>query len=356
MEVRSLAIHHEGTKDTKKSPTLWFFVCAAVFSVSSVFPWFWGWAGGLQAQAEPTAHGQAWEVHVDSGRVTVGDTVALTFRLRLDERDLLFDSIPRPVDTAFDGLRILSVEKLHRLPNRDFIGRAVLAFYRTGPQPVPVFALPFMRAVKGITNGTIRSDTFSIEVVPVLAAGNPTLRDIRELEPSAAPRMLAGAVLALGLALAVLAIRRRRAPAPVATTVTVEAEPVAAPTPPDPYDIAVARLDEIEREAWAERGGGDVARHYEAVADALRDYLEAAEDVPARERTTTELLWSLPPHLVDGALRQRFATVFDEADLVKFARRRPAGAAAARFLGEARGLLDRWHESRKKAEVAGAVR
>ena len=147
---------------------------------------------------EPTAHDQAWEVHVDSGRISVGDTVGVTFRLRLDERDLLFDTLPRPVDSAFDGVRIVSVERLHRLANRDFVGRAVLAFYRTGPQPVPVFALPFMRAVKGITSGVIRSDTLSVEVVPVLAAGNPTLRDIRELERSSVPGLIAGVVIALG--------------------------------------------------------------------------------------------------------------------------------------------------------------
>jgi hypothetical protein len=324
-----------------------------LFSLSSVPLWF-GAARVARAQAEPTAHGQAWEVHVDSGRISVGDTVGLTFRLRLDERDLLFDTLPRPVDSVLDGVRIVSVERLHRLPNRDFVGRAVLAFYRTGPQPVPVFALPFMRAVKGITSGVIRSDTLSVEVVPVLAAGNPALRDIRELERSSVPGLIAGVIIVLALAVVVLIIRRRRKPLPQAPAFVAEPETVPAPSLPEPYEIAVARLSEIEREAWPERG--DVARHYEAVADVLRDYLEAAEDVPARERTTTELLWSLPPHLLEGALRQRYVAVFDEADLVKFARRRPGSAAGTRFLREAHGLLDRWHAARKEAEIENAVR
>jgi hypothetical protein len=322
------------------SVSLWFAMAGAV--------------GRVQAQAEPTAHGQAWEVHVDSGRATVGDTVGLTFRVRLDERDLLFDTIPRPVDSVFDGVRIVSVERLRRLPNRDFVGRAVVAFYRTGPQPVPVFGLPFMRAVKGITRGMIRSDTLSVDVIPVLAAGNPTLRDIRELEPSPLPRVLAGAAVAAALALGVLLMRRRRKPAAVAPPAVEIAEAPPVFLPPDPYEVAVARLGAIEREAWPERG--EVVRHYEAVADALRDYLEAAENVPARERTTSELLWSLPPYLLVGALRQRYSSVFDEADLVKFARRRPGGGAATRFLGEAQGLLDRWHACRKSSGVENAVR
>lgn len=202
------------------------------FAVSSVPLWL-GAAERLEAQAEPTAHGQAWEVHVDSGRISVGDTVGLTFRIRLDERDLLFDTLPRPVDSAFDGVRIVSVERLHRLANRDFVGRAVLAFYRTGPQPVPVFALPFMRAVKGITSGVIRSDTLSVEVVPVLAAGNPTLRDIRELDRSSVPRLIAGVVIVLALAVVVLILRRRRKPLPPAPAVVAEPETFPALPPPN---------------------------------------------------------------------------------------------------------------------------
>jgi hypothetical protein len=322
----------------------------ALFSASSA-PLRFAVVTEAEAQ-EPTAHNQAWEVHLDTGRVTVGDTVGVRFRLRLDERDLLFDTLPRPVDSVLDGVRIVSIERLHRLPNRDFVGRATLAFYRTGPQPLPVFALPFMRAVKGITNGTIRSDTISVEVVPTLAAGNPTLRDIRELEPSIVPRILLGAGIAAVVALPLLLLWRRRARRVVAP-VPVEA-PVVVPPQPDPHEMAVSRLGEIEREGWVTRG--DVARHYELVADVLRDYLEAAEGVPARERTTTEVLWSLPPRLVEGPLRRRYAAVFDEADLVKFARQRPPATEAAGFLDDARGLLARWHAAHRTPEETDAVR
>jgi hypothetical protein len=297
--------------------------------------------------------GQLWEVFADSGRVTVGDTVGIRFRLRLDERDLLFDTLPRPRDSLLEGVRILSVEKLQRLPNRDFVGRATLAFYRTGPQLVPVFSLPFMRSVKGITHGHVDSDTLTIEVVPVLAAGNPTLRDIREAEPSGFPGRIVAAIAAGALLLAFLVRRRRLTPAPAAVPPS-KPEPEAVPLPPDPYEVALARLQEIEREAWSARG--EVDRHYDLVTDALRGYLEDAEGVPARERTTMELRWSLPPRLLDGGLRRHYGAVFDEADLVKFARRRPPDAEAATFLDDARGLLGRWREARERPEAADAVR
>lgn len=313
------------------------------------------WCGvATDLHAQGWTRGQLWEVSVDSGRVTVGDTVTLRFRLRLDERDLLFDTIPRPLDSVLDGVRILSVEKLQRLPNRDFIGRAAIAFYRTGPQPVPVFGLPFMRAVKGITHGIVESDTLSIDVVPVLPAGNPTLRDIREVAPSSSPRLLLAALAAAALAGFLVFRRRKRRRVPDEDLPAIAEPGEATPPSPDPYAIALERLGEVERDGWS--GRGEVARHYDLVTEALRDYLEAAEGVPARERTTMELRWSLPPHLAEGALRQHYGAIFDEADLVKFARRRPAPADAATFLEDARGLLGRWHSARDRAGVADALR
>jgi hypothetical protein len=147
-------------------------------------------------------------------------------------------------------------------------------------------------------------------------------------------------------------LRRRRGAGAVP-----EAVPVAAPAPPEtpsPYDAALARLDEIELERWAARGG--VARHYEAVADVLRDYLEAAEELPARERTTAELLWALPPRLTEGGLRRRFHEFMGEADLVKFARLRPEPADAAAFVTAARDLLARWKNAGAAREELDAVR
>jgi hypothetical protein len=297
--------------------------------------------------------GQIWEVLPDTARTTVGDPVTIRFRLRLDDRDLLFDTVPRPADPLPDEVRLLSVEKLARQPDRIFVGQARLAFYRPGRQPVPVFSLPFMRAVKGIEHGMVLSDSAFVEIAPVLDAGNPSLRDIRELARSPLPDPLWWSValgLAAGAVWLVRRLRRRRrlAPPPVAPP-----EP-APPPPPDPYTVALAQLAEIERAGWPAQG--EVAQHYEAVTDALRDYLEAAESLPARERTTSELLWALPPHLVERGLRRRCEEVLDEADLVKFARFRPSAAEAEAFLQRARDLLARWHRAAARAEELDAVR
>jgi len=295
-------------------------------------------------------HGQHWDVTPETARPTVGDTITVAFRVRLDERDLLFDTVPKPAVTPPDWVRILSVDKLQRQADRIFIGRARMAFYRPGRQAVPVFQLPFMRSVKGLSRGTLLSDSASVEVVPVLtSASSATLRDIKEPAPSrgGAPLELLLGFAAVGLA-GWLAWRARHAPAEPPAAV-----PEAGPPPrPDPYDRAVARLAAIEEAGWAAH---DVALHYAEITDVLRDYLEAY-GIPARERTTSELRWALSPALLAGDGLHRFQAVFDSADLVKFARARPGPGQAEAFAGAARSLLAGWREAAPAREAAGAVR
>jgi hypothetical protein len=291
---------------------------------------------------------QIFEVHLDSARANVGDTVTIRFRLRLDERDLLYDSVPKPMGDLPVGIRIFSVEKLVRRPDRIFEGRAKLAFYRVGSQPIPVFGLPFMRAVKGVTRANVLSDSASIEIVPLLPGGNPTLRDIKELEPAPGLGPLLPVLGGAGALLLLWYLRRRRR---LRRVVVTPAEPVVPPPPaPDPYQVAVERLDQIARSRWASHG--EVARHYEAVADVLRGYLEDAAEVPARERTTSELLWTLPPRLSEGGLRRRCREVLGEADLVKFARVRPEPDEADSFLHQSRDLLTGWRSAAESSEDA----
>ena len=153
------------------------------------------------AQAQVVSN-QSFEIISSTIHPTVGDTVILSFRVRLDERDLLFDTVPRPIGAVPQGVRILAVEKLQRTPDRIFHGRARLAFYRPGHQPVPVFGLPFMRAVKGVQRATLASDSAFVDIVPLLPAGNPSLKDIAGLERTPGPPVwpfVAGLILLGGL-------------------------------------------------------------------------------------------------------------------------------------------------------------
>ena len=296
--------------------------------------------------------GQSFEAIAETANPTVGDSVTIRFRVRLDERDLLFDTIPQIVGALPPGVRILSVEKMSRTPDRIFHGRARIAFYRPGKQPIPIFGLPFMRAVKGVQRATLASDSAFVDITPLLPAGNPALKDIQELEQrpvSLVPLALVLMVVAAAAGYRLIRRPRRRPPVPLQPSPPAD-EPVA----PSSYQIALDRLEAIERERWPSRG--NVAAHYEAVAQTLRQYLEEAENVAACERTTSELLWALPPHLSRARLRDRCHDVLSEADMVKFAEVRPGDATAAEFLGRARLLLRAWHEAQPAGEGVHAVR
>jgi hypothetical protein len=295
-------------------------------------------------------YGRSFTITAEPAKVGLGDSVTIRFRLALNDRDLLSDTTPRPVAELPPGVRILSVEPLRRGADRVLTGTARIAFYRTGKRATPVFGLPWIQIVTG-HRGIVTHEPVEIEVTSTIPAGNPPLRDIREPD---SPRgfgalwALLGTAAAAGIAWLVARPLKRRRP--------VTPDPAAAPPPPppapDPYIAALARLAAIDAEGWSAR---DVARHYELVADALRDYLEAAHGIPARERTTTELLWSLPPGLAEGGLRRRVQEVLGEADLVKFAKVRPAPGESTRYTVRARDLLERWHDA-APAEELDAVR
>ena len=309
---------------------------------------FAAFAGGAAAQLPD----QSFEVVPESAHATVGDPVSLRFRVRLDQGDVLYDSVPKPVSELPGGVRILSVEKLQRGPDRIYTGRARIAFYRPGRHATPVFGLPFMRSVKGLTRGLLTSDSAFVEIDPVAPPGNPSLKDIKPIvrQRGPDPRLVTGLVaLILAAGGAWLLRRRRRVAAPVVPV--IPRAPVADLTP---YDRAVARLEQIRAEAWP--GPADADDYYAAVADTLRRYLEEAHALPALKRTTAELIGALPRGLGDAGLGERCAALLGEADLVKFARELRDARAGDAFAGEARALLDGWNAESTRAGLPECLR
>ena len=287
---------------------------------------------------------QRLEVTPDRDSATVGDIVPLTVRWYPHPQDVKLAPSPEALEPLPEGFRLAGADSLVRSPDGTWRGKLYVAFYRPGSQVLPPFRLPFRRGAAMLGGGVV-SEPGRVEIVPTLGGGSPSLRDIKEIEPPRRPPWLAlAAVLAVAAAGsgAVWWVRRRAPPAPAG-------QAVLAPAPrPDPYRRALARLAELE-----DGSGGAVDRHYEAVLDVLRDYLGEAQGLPARCRTSAELLGALPLALAGNGLTGRVRTLLGEADLVKFAGVRPGQAAAARFLAEARAVLDEWHRS---SGAAGAPR
>ena len=184
---------------------------------------------------------QSFEITTTPDSATVGDTVTLHLRLRLSERDLLFDTIPVPVGPRLRGVQILSIGRLERGPDRVFNGEARVAFFRPGRQEVPAFGIAFARVVAAVERAVLSSQPAWVEIVSTLPPGDQPLKDIRPLEQSPTPRWPwvagpAAAVLAYWL---LRRVRRRR-------RVSVAVSPAAASTSRNPLQDALDQLDEIE--------------------------------------------------------------------------------------------------------------
>jgi hypothetical protein len=284
---------------------------------------------------------QSLDVTADARPVTAGDPITLTIRARLARGATIVDVVPRTRDTLPEDLRITSSDTLRRASDGLLTGRVHLVLFRPGAQRIPAFALAY-RAPGSTRVDTLISPAIAVEVRSVRPPQATGLRDIKDIVRSPIVRWTryAQAALAVGLAV-VLGVLLARPHSP--SRAEPEPAPLSAP-PSGPYEVALARLAEVEHARLPEHG--DVARHYGLVADVLRRYLEEAHGVPALERTTVELLRVLPAELRAAGAGAESGQLLDDADLVKFARLRPDASAARTFLDRTRALLARWNESR----------
>ncbi len=136
--------------------------------------------------------------------------------------------------------------------------------------------------------------------------------------------LLAGLLLLVAAALLFWWLRRRSRRA-------VEEPPE--PVLPADY-IALTELSRVERMNMLERG--EFKKYYTMVTDVIRRYLEARYGIDAMDRTTAELLADLDSHRrhvdkLDGLL--------NEADLVKFARLKPAETTGFAAMSTAREIV-----------------
>jgi hypothetical protein len=303
------------------------------------------------------AHAQYFELTPERDSATVGDVVTLHARLHIGIQQRLTEPVPMPVERLPDGMRLVSSDTLRRGADGAYSGAVKLAFYRPGPQAVPLFRVRIR--LGGDVPMTMSHAPPTITIVPVLTPGPQELKDIRPLAPVGGMSPLpfvAAAALAL-LALFVSQWARRRRAAALAEPI---AEPLPESLPPTPYERARARLEELARTGWAEH---DVTRYYDAVADVLRDYFSAVANSVAPGTTAAELARLLAGHRRPEPLRRRTVRVFTDADLVKFASVRPDAPVAEAYLAEARAVLDGWSEAAAepsgepfRREDAGALR
>ncbi len=288
--------------------------------------------------------GQTFDVTLPTGRLTVGDPIDIMCSVKLPPQATLLDPVPRLLEELPPDMSLGPVDTL-RPRGPAYVDRLRLTLVRAGLQNLPVFYVRY-RSGSGTAGrvDTLASRPLPVEIASVLSSAQAEPRDVQRLEPvEGASRIPWWPILPATLIAVTVFLWWRGRPRSIAVPEVPSPEP--APLP-DPYQVALARLAEIEAAGWPARGIVD--RHYDLVTDALRRYLMEAAGIDALERTTPELLRLLPPSLAraDGC-----RGLLAEADLVKFARVRPDIARAAAYLDAVRSLLSRWHDVLVQADA-----
>jgi hypothetical protein len=124
-----------------------------------------------------------------------------------------------------------------------------------------------------------------------------------------------------------------------------------------PYQLLMARLDEIKKEQiWKK---GLVKQYYSDITDALRSYIESEWKIRAMELTSDEILFLLASHPDFDEVRNDLKTLFSKSDLVKFAKLNPAELEHIEILALTISIAERLNKQRvgerKKSEGGESV-
>ncbi len=292
---------------------------------------------GAQSVSEPQegVSGLSISTSVDRNRITVGDPFLYLVQVK-SPRDAAVEW-PEP-GIPPDGFELVSYEQVGPLAgpedtNIDSL-RYELTLYRTGEHTIAPLSLSCV-----LSNGTALSavsDSIAITVVSVLDEDAADIRDLKapvEI-PDNVPWFwwVIGGLAALAAAAAVILYFRRRKGREVPTG--AEAEIVRTPE-----EIALEELERLTDREWLEQGR--VKAHYSALSEILRRYLSVRYGIAAMEYTTTELMASLNALEIDHENARAFRVLFEECDMVKFARFMPDAHRQAMSVPEGRDMVER---------------
>jgi len=261
--------------------------------------------------------------------LTVGDAVWVTVQTSGPGGHYL---LPETLVDAYSERPELAVLESAR---QDGQLRLRVALFRPGS-----FVLPTVEAGVATAEGdTLRVPVYAdtIQVASVLAPGDTLLADIKPLWVDGGIPLWFWILLALLIALALLAWwwwRRRD---------QVDELPKLRP---DAYQIARRQLQSLQAEPPTS------ARRIAAateIGEVVREYMASGWAVPARERTTFELLPTLPDRW--QSIRPALASLLSAIDLVKFARLAPEPGEVPRLASTGLECVDRLEQTRQAPEI-----
>jgi hypothetical protein len=172
------------------------------------------------------------------------------------------------------------------------------------------------------------SSTISNETDPAPAPNDPAMA-VRTLNRPLIGTALALALIGLGAFIAYLWRKRRQ---------LLEALNAPPPPPRPAHEVALEKLDQLERDSLLEAGGHQ--EYHTRLSEILREFLGARISAGVLEMTTAEIAVLLADrHREVGSHAESILTILGEMDLVKFARLAPSTTASTRLFDDVRAIV-----------------
>ena len=299
----------------KRKKLILIFVAAALLLIA------WPAQGAENVQASLTA---------DRGELTIGDPVQLTLEVA---HPAGYQVIIPKLEQSWGEFEVQRQSGTETLPDGDGTEttRQILTvtLFRPGTFETPPLPLTVSDGAGQVTEAV--ASPVSLTVVPVLAEGDTSLKDIRPQAELVLPASWTAVILGSAAAAAIAGggfwlYRRKRNHGRAAIDNRT------------PDQVAFDELDRIDDLELPQRGR--FKEHYTLVNDCLRTYIEQQFLVHAFDRTTSELKVSLSQSKMSPEHARLFIDLFSDSDFVKFAKLRPDLREAHLLTAEARTLVD----------------
>jgi hypothetical protein len=263
-----------------------------------------------QAQAKARAH-------LDSTYILIGDQVQM--QLFLDsavqvteiETDFsVFDTLPFAEVIRYGDWNQVGVSRANGTAL--FEQRLVITSFEAGRHVLP--PIPIRYKYQGESRTVFTTGTTVLEVGSIAVDDQTQLVPIKGIieEPTTfedfLPWLLGILAVALVVALAFLIYRLTR-PKPALPPPTIVLKP---------HEVALQKLEALgSQQLWQQ---GQVKAYQTELTFIIREYLEQQFQIPALENTTDEIIASLQKIGFDPTWQERLRALFQNADLVKFAK------------------------------------
>ncbi len=258
------------------------------------------------------------KTEVDTTIATIGDRIQLTIHL-------LF-----PEGTVFEFPQIKNklgefevVDESFSKPARYKKGykrnwNLILAIFDTGKVAIPSLEIKAKSPSDSTTVLTFKTDSPIINVISVLPPNTVEPKDIKPPFPlrTVVPwDIIVFVLLIISIVVSgILYYRRWKKLHPQVAFDERFLEP--------PHIIAFNKLNHLKKEGWSTPE--EQRKYYFSLSEILREYIERRYFIRALEMSTFEIMEAFESINIDGNIAEEFARVFEELDLVKFAKQTPA--------------------------------